>query len=74
MTELRGHAGACTYYVCIGRGIGEGVTPNADVKRKLSKGGCVKIQTRREWEGSQKNLKILQISYIHGPLWNDPCR
>ena len=35
--------GACTYDVCTGRG--EGGTPKADAVRKLSKGGCVKMQT-----------------------------
>ena len=39
-----------------------GGTPKADAVRKLSKGGCVKIQTRGG-RGS-KNPKILQTSYV----------
>ena len=48
-------------------GRGEGVTPKADAVRKLSVGGCVKMQTRGEGGGA-KNPKNLQMSYVHAPL------
>ena len=46
--------GACTYDVCTGRG--EGGTPKADTVRKLSKGVCVKMQTRGEGVKKSKNF------------------
>ena len=36
----------------------------ADAVRKLSKEGCVKMQTREE---GVTNPNILQMSYVHGP-------
>ena len=42
-----------------------GGTPKADAVRKLSQGGCVKMQNRGR---GSKNPKILQTSYVHGPL------
>ena len=41
-----------------------GGTPKADAVRKLSKGGCVKIQIG----GGVKDTNVLQTSYVHGPL------
>ena len=46
--------GACTYDVCTERG--EGGTPKADAVRKLSKGGCVKMQTRGEGVKKSENF------------------
>ena len=44
-------------------GGGGGSTQKADIVRKLSKGGCVKMQTG----GGSKNQEILQTSYVHVP-------
>ena len=60
--EGEGAKGACTYDVCTGRG--EGGTPKSDAVRKLSKGGCMKMQTRGD---GVKDRKILQTSYVHAP-------
>ena len=51
--------GAYTYDVCTGKE--KGVTQKADAVRKLSKGGCVTMQTR---ERGSRNPKLLQASYV----------
>ena len=53
-----------SYDVCTGRG--EGGTPKADAVRKLSKGGCVTMQTRGE--GVKKSENFADIIILHGPL------
>ena len=53
--------GAYTYDVCTGMGVPQ----KADALKKLSKGNCVKRQTGGRWI---KNQKILQTSYVHGPV------
>ena len=55
------HKGACTCDVRTRRG--EGGTSKADALRKLSMGGCVKMQTRVEG-GGQKIRKCRRHMYM----------
>ena len=61
--------GACTYDVCTERG--GGGTPKADAVRKLSKGGCVKMQTRGG--GGQNIRKFCRRHMYMAPngTWTD---
>ena len=64
--------GACTYDVCTGRG--EGGTPKADAVRELSKGGCMKIQTRGEGVKNPENLADVLCTWPLLPSFPRKCQ